>query len=277
LKYKVSYIGNYYKVAEMLLFNKDVHLVNIICEKQKVSEDLVTFSLVRNIKLILIENKDDLIKSLIEINSKIDFFIMCSFGKRIPVEDLKGIRIFNIHYSLLPNYKGRHPTFWATVSGEKEIGISIHTVTEKIDEGEIIGQEKVPYYLWMNEIDLFEELTLKIPILIRRCIDYLENRIKAIPNKKGHYFPIVTEEDITLNIYKDTYEVIYNKVRAQAKYKGAKLLLGSNIFWLRNIKFIYYNLDQEFVINNEGSLLVRINDGICLKSDSYDIEKEVIL
>jgi methionyl-tRNA formyltransferase len=46
----------------------------------------------------------------------------------------------NMHHAPLPRYKGMMPTFWQMYHGEKKVGITIHTMTAKIDEGEALFQ-----------------------------------------------------------------------------------------------------------------------------------------
>ena len=49
----------------------------------------------------------------------------------------------NAHYSLLPKYRGRHPIQWAMINGETEIGVTVHYMTEDMDAGDIILQNKI--------------------------------------------------------------------------------------------------------------------------------------
>lgn len=49
----------------------------------------------------------------------------------------------NRHGSLLPKYAGLWPIFWAMLAGEREVGVTIHTMTEEIDRGEIVSQRKI--------------------------------------------------------------------------------------------------------------------------------------
>jgi hypothetical protein len=49
----------------------------------------------------------------------------------------------NIHNGLLPNYRGHFATFWEAMAGESEGGITIHLMTEKVDQGKIIGEARV--------------------------------------------------------------------------------------------------------------------------------------
>lgn len=52
-------------------------------------------------------------------------------------------KIINIHYSLLPKYRGYHSTVWAIINDEKYLGLTIHEMSEYIDDGDIIYQYKV--------------------------------------------------------------------------------------------------------------------------------------
>lgn len=47
----------------------------------------------------------------------------------------------NVHTSLLPRYRGRHPVVWALLNDEREIGITVHFMNEHIDEGDIVLQD----------------------------------------------------------------------------------------------------------------------------------------
>ena len=51
--------------------------------------------------------------------------------------------VVNLHTSKLPEYRGRHPVPWALINCEKEIGVTLHFINTKIDEGEIILQDVV--------------------------------------------------------------------------------------------------------------------------------------
>ena len=64
-------------------------------------------------------------------------------------EDILAISRFggiNIHGALLPKYRGRNPTQWSILNSETSTGVTIHEMTEGIDEGAIIAQQEVPIY-----------------------------------------------------------------------------------------------------------------------------------
>ncbi|HWS18998.1 MAG TPA: formyltransferase family protein, partial [Candidatus Elarobacter sp.] len=50
----------------------------------------------------------------------------------------------NIHHAPLPRYKGMMPTFWQLYHGEQQLGVTIHYMAAKVDEGDALLQESLP-------------------------------------------------------------------------------------------------------------------------------------
>lgn len=230
----IGYIGNLMQVPEYLFHDKDLALAGVICEAGKPSDDLLTFAAVRGIPLHEAGGPEAVVAAAKKI--KADYFVMCAFGIKIPEELIKKVGIYNIHPSLLPDYRGRHPTFWATVRGEKALGITLHKVAAKIDAGEIIAQRSAPYYLWMSEQDIFDELIKKTPELIGDLKLYLKGKKKGKKNTGGSYDKPAQEADYTISLKDDSPAVIFNKVRAQKRYKGAKLVHEGRTLWIKNLR-----------------------------------------
>jgi UDP-4-amino-4-deoxy-L-arabinose formyltransferase/UDP-glucuronic acid dehydrogenase (UDP-4-keto-hexauronic acid decarboxylating) len=65
---------------------------------------------------------------------------------RRPLLDLPGAGCLNLHGSLLPGYRGRCPVNWALINGEKETGVTLHYMTPRPDDGDIVDQERVPIH-----------------------------------------------------------------------------------------------------------------------------------
>lgn len=70
-------------------------------------------------------------------------FICAGYKKIIGPELLEKRKFVNIHYSLLPRYRGMHSTVWAILNDEKDLGMSIHEMNEKIDDGDILYQWQI--------------------------------------------------------------------------------------------------------------------------------------
>lgn len=57
--------------------------------------------------------------------------------------ELPRLGCINVHGALLPRYRGRLPSFWVLVNGEKETGATVHFMNEDLDDGPILLQERV--------------------------------------------------------------------------------------------------------------------------------------
>jgi methionyl-tRNA formyltransferase len=230
----IGYIGNLMQVPEYLFHEKDLTLAGVISEAGKLNDDLLTFTTVRGIPLYEADGPEAVVAAAKKI--KADYFVMCAFGIKIPDELIKTTKIFNIHPSLLPDYRGRHPTFWATIRGEKSLGITLHKVAAKIDAGEIIAQRSASYYLWMSEQDIFDQLIAKTPELVADLQLYLKGKKKGKINSGGSYDKPAREADYTISLEDDSPATIFNKVRSQKRYKGAKLVHEGRTLWIKNLR-----------------------------------------
>jgi methionyl-tRNA formyltransferase len=72
--------------------------------------------------------------------------IVCAGYQPIVPEELLMARTFvNVHYSLLPRYRGMHSTVWAILNGEPILGLTVHVMNRDIDDGPVLAQFELPY------------------------------------------------------------------------------------------------------------------------------------
>lgn len=94
---------------------------------------------------------------------------------RKPLIDTASRCAINLHRSLLPKYAGLDAIFWALYHGEIEIGATVHVVSERIDDGAIVLQEKRA----VSKADDLESLTnwyyITGPRMIVKALDLIEN------------------------------------------------------------------------------------------------------
>ena len=102
-----------------------------------------SFSLLVWYKVITPENlNDDIIYNHLRI-LKPDLFVVIAYGNFIPkkVISLAKYKAINLHPSLLPKYRGASPIQWALMNGDDEIGVTIISVSEIMDAGDILNQK----------------------------------------------------------------------------------------------------------------------------------------
>lgn len=89
-----------------------------------------------------------------------DAVVISSFSRLLPPDLLSLSRFINVHYSLLPRYRGRANVNWAIINGEGAAGISIHLVTPALDDGNILFQGEVPIMPTDTAHSLYERLNV---------------------------------------------------------------------------------------------------------------------
>lgn len=75
-----------------------------------------------------------------------DANIVVAYGQIIPhaVHFFPRLHSLNVHFSLLPKYRGAAPVQWTVLNGDAESGVTIIELTDRMDEGDILAQERVP-------------------------------------------------------------------------------------------------------------------------------------
>jgi methionyl-tRNA formyltransferase len=130
----------------------------------------------------------------------------------------------NMHGSLLPGYRGRAPVNWAIIHGESETGATLHYMTEKPDNGDIVAQSAVPILPDDTAHELFTKVTVAAELTLYHALPALiAGRAPRIPQdlSKGAYFGGRKPEDGRI-AWSQPAARIHNLVRAVAPpYPGA--------------------------------------------------------
>lgn len=153
---------------------------------------------------------------------------------------------FNLHASLLPNYRGAAPINWAIINGETKTGVTTFFIDEKIDTGAIILQEETN--ITANETagqlhDKLMHLGSKVVMDTVEKIKLNQVKTKVQPEQKTKKTAYkLNKENCKIN-WQDSLTVIHNKIRGLSPYPGAWCTLKNNEETL-NIKI--YKTSIEF-------------------------------
>jgi len=151
-----------------------------------------------------------------------DFFFVVAYGKILPEEIINFPKFgsINIHYSLLPKYRGASPVESAILNGDNETGISIQKMEYKMDSGPIIAQEKVAIFPDEKAPELRKRL-IKIggELLVKTLPPYIENKLTLIPQNESEatFCKKIKKEDGLIDLNADAVKN-YNKFRAYATW-----------------------------------------------------------
>ena len=145
-------------------------------------------------------------------------FFSLHFDKIIKIEDFKSRKLYNVHFSLLPKYKGMHTTAWPIIFGEKHTGVTLHKIDNGIDTGDIISQIKFPILLSDNAEKVFlNYIKYGIMIFKRNIFKLIRNNFVHTKQDKinSTYFSknSLNFKKIEIDFNKTAFEV-HNQVRA---------------------------------------------------------------
>ncbi len=153
-----------------------------------------------------------------------DTIVVVAFGEILSEEVLKipKIAIVNVHFSLLPKYRGAAPVHWALINGEKETGVTIQHLAKKLDTGDIILQEKVP----IGADDTAGTLTDKLAdvgaeLLVKALRRLEEGAARRVPQDESQatYARKLTKKDGKIDWRLPAAEIV-NRVRGMNPWPG---------------------------------------------------------
>ncbi|MHB1238625.1 MAG: formyltransferase, partial [Gallionella sp.] len=145
----------------------------------------------------------------------------------------------NMHGSLLPKYRGRVPVNWAIIHGETETGSTLHYMTEKPDNGDIVAQQAVPILPNDAALQVFQKVTVAAEMALNNVLPVLlagnAPRIRQDLGKGGYFGGRKAEYGVI--DWSQSAQAIHNLVRAVAPpYPGATTrLMGKTMRVLQTL------------------------------------------
>ncbi len=197
--------------------------------KQKLTpSEVKKYALENNIPVVHTEKKkENYIKVLEEYKPEI---VVCkAFGEIIPKEflDYPKYGCINIHFSILPKYRGAVPIQKAILEGEEETGISIMLMSEGMDEGDVLKIFKEEIKQDDTNITLRERLVKKTTeVLIPTLKDWIEGKITPVKQK---------DEDATYcwqkDISKENAEILWEEYEPEYIERMVRALVPWPVAW----------------------------------------------
>lgn len=184
-------------------------------------------------------------------NLEIDLGIVVAF-KMLPtvVWSMPKFGTFNLHASLLPQYRGAAPINWAIMNGDKESGITTFLLDKDIDTGDLIAVKKVAIADTDTAGTLHDKLMIEGGELVLKSVDMIANgKRDYIPQNtitEGMILrpaPKIFKEDCKID-WTCSVETIYNKVRGLSPYPAAW-------FEHNDINYKVFGVSREEALHNK--------------------------
>lgn len=160
-------------------------------------------------------------------------FLSLEFDRIIRPEYFLSLKLFNIHFSLLPGYKGCHTSVLPILHGQRKTGVTFHRIDNGIDTGEIIEQEEVTILPTDTSYDLYKKM---INVGTNLVIKNLENVIKGIENSR--------KQNVQGSTYYSVHEINYANIRLDVNSTAYQIQNQVRAFNFRPYQLITWNAVQ---------------------------------
>lgn len=195
--------------------------------------------------------------------------VVVAYGRILPktILDLAPYGCLNVHYSLLPKYRGAAPAAWTIINGESTAGVTTMKLVEKMDAGPIYLQEAATVAPDETTGSLQDKLT---PIGARLLLETL-SRLKMgslIPQEQDEsavtFAPIIKKEDGLID-WSQPAITIERRVRGFAPWPGAYTHIGGKLLKIHRARVVAADAKLspgEVLKADEGGFWVATSSGV---------------
>ena len=215
-------------------------------------------------------NCEELRKSIEHLN--VDYIVVTAYGKILPkwLLDFPNIMPVNIHYSLLPKYRGASPIQSSLLNNDTKSGITFMKMSEGLDDGDCIEQYVIDIKNNHNKITLENDLCdlsiSKILDILHGLKNHKYNLIKQ-DNKLASYCSKIQKSD-SLVSFTETANQIYSKFKAYYEWPGVSFKHKNTLIKIKDMYLVDDNnidlLGKEILLSKDGLYIKTSNKVIVI-------------
>lgn len=264
-----------------IMKNNDLLAIVLPSNRPKIqTEPLIKFACNKKIKTFQPSSPIDIhfMRRIQKLNPDLAIVFNYSHIFKKSMIDIFPQGMINFHGGLLPQYRGANVINWVLINGEKQTGMTVHYIDEKIDNGLIIKRGIIPIKLSDDALSLQKLIIRKGIQLLKQILREVKlNKIKVKTQSyygQPQYYHRRHPEDGKINFHQGSQE-IYNLVRALvepwpgafAYYEGKRVIFDQiSISKLRN----NYKPGQIMINDTSGIRVATSNGSILLKKIRKD-------
>ena len=186
--------------------------------------------------------------------------VVVAYGHIISTEALQVLPMINIHYSLLPRWRGAAPVERALLAGDEQAGVCIMQVVEQLDAGDILSSASTQ----ISQTDTTSSLRARLgEIATPLLIDVLSNGVSITKSQSGDVVVAakITQADLEIDWSKPA--VVVDR---QVRVGGAFTFFNDKRFKIHSLK-----VSAEIFIAESGNMVV-VNDRVLVACGQGVIE-----
>ncbi len=234
------------------------------------------------VKSIMSKNKLKPVDNLSHwIKSPTDIVLSASYKPLILKSDLERCPILNVHYALLPRYRGLHSTVWSILNGEKHVGWSFHVMDELLDAGPILYQEKIEIGTktsWELMLEMDQRAKKMTPPMLEK---YIRGDLAAKPQDDDLSLFVAKRNLEDCRIKWSEWDCTYFERVLKALVKPYPLPFfdyKDNRYFLKSAEVVhryYHEIPGHVVYKDRESVWIKLKDGL-LRVYSFELNGSVV-
>ncbi|WP_339881923.1 methionyl-tRNA formyltransferase [Polaribacter vadi] len=238
---------------------------------RKLNESAVKkYALTQNLKILQPTNlkNEVFLEDLKNLNANLQIVVAFRMLPKV-VWQMPKFGTFNLHASLLPDYRGAAPIHWAIINGETKTGVSTFFIDDKIDTGEIILQEEIAVLNDETVGTLHDKLMFLGAELVAKTVNLIADgniKTKKQPELEEKSAPKLHTENTKID-WSLSLDTIYNKIRGLNPFPSAWTILLNNdeeisakIYEVEKIEESH-NLEAGTIITSKKEIKVAVANG----------------
>lgn len=211
------------------------------------------------------------------VNNGVEIFIVVSYGKILPEKliNLPPLKTLNIHFSLLPKYRGAAPVQHAILNGDTQTGTTIFILDGLLDHGQILAQKEIDILPDDTTPRLLEKISVLSADLLLNILPKYAAR-KIIPQEQTHEQStkagIIKKEDGKIDWTKTAGE-IYNQWKAFQPWPGIFTYFNGKLLKIIECKPLFSIPAKEVSPNMQIGTVLPNGSVACGKDTFLQIQK----
>ena len=155
-------------------------------------------------------------------------FVVVAYGKKLGAELLRGVCAINLHGSMLPKYRGAAPINWAVINQERQTGLSVITVAERMDAGDVLARQATAVDPMETAGELHDRLAELGPPLVSEVLArYESGRLEPRPQDEAQatHAPRLSKADGTVH-FDQPAAAVRARIHGLTPWPGCRVRLG---------------------------------------------------
>lgn len=208
--------------------------------------------------------------------------VVSGYKPLIPKEITDNNICINIHYSLLPKYRGLHSTVWAVLNDEEYVGLTIHLMNEFMDDGPIIHQKAFKNDFIATSSDYIKQNNQYIEQNLGRILlDYFNGKSQLLLNDKNQatWVGRRNHQDCKVDFSKTIYYLKCFFRALVAPYPLPYVVYNGEELTITKVEFHSVNVDTHIgrILNiDDDGLWVKVKDGYMVIKELKNIENQTV-